>query len=481
MKRPAWLSLLWLVLVPVAGAIEGPREFDWGFIASRQVDVHGDLRLRVLGPIYENALSPDGKTLAAVRPLHAVVRDPVGDSTHRDVLWPVATAKTVHENAAWRVLLAYGFNDDRGNPYSRRKFWLLPFWFEGRDEGGGRYFALFPVGGVIHDFLFLDSTAFVLWPLYVHSTRKDLTSNTLLWPLLSRTKGERVTRQRVFPLYGRSVEAGRQYRSFVLWPFWTYGKSLKPGRPANAWVLWPLAGRMASSDQRTWMVLPPFFRWTLGERQNVVHAPWPLYQRGEGLIPKTYLWPLWGTRRGLATRSTFILWPFIKFDETDRGSTMVYRRRVAPFVFSDKVVPVKDMPGGAGEVAESRFKLWPLFSVETEGDAYRYRALELWPLRMNPPPIERSWAAWWTLWSKTGKGADSDTELLWGLYRNRVRDEAYRETSLFPLVSWKRDERQGDERELMFLKGLVGYRRQGTHKSLRLLYFIRLGGKEETP
>ena len=53
--------------------------------------------------------------------------------------------------------------------------------------------------------------------------------------------------------------------------------------------------------------------------------------------------------------------------------------------------------------------------------------------------------------------------------------------SLWPLWYWQRDDRIRAEREWSVLHGLLGYRREGTQKSFRVLYLLRFGGKEKKP
>ena len=119
-------------------------------------------------------------------------------------------------------------------------------------------------------------------------------------------------------------------------------------------------------------------------------------------------------------------------------------------------------------------------SYMQEGGNKRFRVLELWPLR-NTGPVEREYAPIWTLYTHTLMGDSYDDELLWGLYRCRKRGADYRSVSLFPVVSWTRDDRDGNRREWSVLKGLLGYKRDGTQKSVRVLYLLNFGGKEKKP
>jgi hypothetical protein len=159
----------------------------------------------------------------------------------------------------------------------------------------------------------------------------------------------------------------------------------------------------------------------------------------------------------------------------------MHRRRFSPFLYYDVERPYETSTDEAQEAVYRRFKFWPLFSSERRDSSFRCRGLELWPFSRNPRPVERSWAPWWTLWHHVREGGDVDTEVLWGLYRRTQRGAYHRRHSLFPVVSWERKTGTADEREWEFLKGLVGYRREGSRKSFRLLYFLRWGQEEDTP
>ena len=123
-------------------------------------------------------------------------------------------------------------------------------------------------------------------------------------------------------------------------------------------------------------------------------------------------------------------------------------------------------------------RLWPLYSYRREGDESRFRTLELWPFSPSAA-VERNWAPLWTLWSHTRLGEASDTEVLWGLYRDTRRPGAAHRVSLFPLFETAGDP-AAEARSWSVLKGLVGRERVGSQVRWRLLYFMTFGCLPET-
>jgi hypothetical protein len=467
-------------VLPVRGEEPAPvRRFDWGFVASRQVDLHTDTVFRALGPLIERARSPDQQRgLVAVRPFYGRFENEATGQIYRDVLWPVAGGHQLGHDNNWRYLLAFWKNTDNTDPDSRYRLWVLPIYFQGRNEEGEGYAAVFPLGGRIDGILGLDRTFFVLFPVYANSTDGSVESQSWFWPIWARSDGNTFHSFRVFPFYGRAEKDGQFKKRFVLWPFWTSARYDYPKSSGGGFILFPLFGRLRLTDQQTVWVIPPLFRFSTGEKRNLTYCPWPFYQRASGPdYSKLYLWPLWGRKQQAEYRHHFVLWPIVSWDRERRNKAEVRRWSVMPVYQHFVTRPWVDAGMAPARPTGRYVKVWPLFSYERQDDQRRFRTLALWPAR-NPGPVERSWAPLWTLYDGKKAGPNADTEVLWGLYRRQRRGAEYRYHSLFPLYQAERRQEAGREgRAWSVLKGLVGYQREGTQKSVRLLYFIRLGRK----
>lgn len=467
MRTVFWrvVPLLLLLSLPGQGSV---LRTDWGPFYARWRDVNGNDRQKALGPVVERLETPKGWELEAVRPLWASWNHEGDALRRRDILWPVGTQTRRLDQSSWRFLLAYGTDWDVTDPGSRYRFWVLPFYFQGRDARGESYLGVFPFGGSVHEMFFWDELDFVLFPLFLRSRMKETEAVSVLWPVFSRTEGPGLERGRVFPFYGYSEREGFGRKEFVLWPFWTSVRYDRRGMQGAGWILFPVTGHLKTGDQESWWVLPPLFRVHRGAEQTRVFGPWPFVQMEQGETDKFYVWPLYGRKTIGETRKDFFLWP-LGSHETQRG----------PFVTKKKTffVPVyqsfREADAETGETVSSYRKVWPLFShsYRREGPARRTVFPDLNLFRAGP--VERNWAPFWHLYRREQVGAAVDTEVLWGFYRSIKRPE-FRYRSLFPLVDVRREE--GD-REVNLLKGLLGWGRKDGKRQVRLLYFLRFGGR----
>ncbi len=475
------ICFTWAVLL-LGGALAAesePLTYDFGPIVSRQADANGEIHLKVLGPLFEHVLSKNGDRYWGVRPFYSQTEDAAAERQINDFLWPIAGTKQFRDESSWRVLLAYGQRFDSDDPESRYRVWILPFYFQGRDTHGEEYAALFPIGGKLLEFLWRDRITFLLFPLMGRSSINEVETRDWLWPFISRTEGKGIYRFRIFPFYGQSKHRDKFEKKFIMWPFWTWARYHYPGSSGTGYIVFPLWGHIDLEDQESWLFLPPLFRFHKGQRQNFMYCPWPFFVKRSGEVEQLSIWPIWGKKTQRGVQSSYLLWPIFWKDKVDRQNVLKRRVMAMPFVYweTERSRPLED-----GEVVARYHKLWPLVSYRREKDVSRLRLLELWPLK-DSRPIEANWAPWWTLFNRS-TGADStDTEFLWGLYRSyrRGEEESYR--SVFPLIELHRDDSGEGERSWSLLKGLIGWKREGSRKSLRLLYFLRFGGSDssETP
>lgn len=464
-----------------AGCVStGPRSgFDVGFVASSDTSLSGQARVRALGPFVEYQRGDEGNTFLAVRPFYSHVNDPTNDCSLTEILWPLGMYKDAFGDTYWRFLTAFGNDFDSDSPDSRYRFVVFPFIFTGRDKEGDGYFALFPLGGTIKEMLGRDDIAFGLFPLYASSSVGEKESTSILWPILGWTSGEGVEKFRVFPFYGRYENTDRFTKRFIMWPFWTSVRYEYPEYVGGGFVLFPIMGHvlaegLQAQGQESWMVLPPFFRWSRNARgYRLIHCPWPFVQYRAGKEERLYIWPLWGRRKRDDFRSYFALWPFFHVERLETHVDTYKRFSAVPFVYSERrLVREKD-----DETASRYLKLWPLATYRREGDRSRFRTPALWP-KQHAAGVERNWAPLWTLYSRERNGPAVEHELLWGLVRRRKSEEA-RSLSVFPLFQSSGESDAEGHRKWSLLYGLLGYERDGLRRNHRLLYFINIGRSKE--
>lgn len=409
-------------------------------------------------PVYEKTADTNDRSFLAVRPFYSHSADPAGERWRSDYLWPLYTRKGFKEETYGRFLF-FGFSSDFADEGDRHRTWVFPFYFQGVNAEGEGYFAIFPFGGTIYEFVGRDKIMFVLFPIYGRSSVNDVYTTSVLWPIYSRSKGEKVDRLRVWPLYGQAELKGELRKKFVLWPIYTSVKYTNERNPGGGFILVPIYGQVKTERASNYWVIPPFFRYMNSDIQWIVHAPWPFIQVADGEMYKRIAWPLYGKKSlGTLTRQYF-LWPFIWNNRTEYASHDQRRRYVIPFFAYQTDVVTKELKGHeVGDVTSRYWKLWPLVSWDRRGDVSRFRTLELWPMR-NTPGIERNWAPWWTLYRRVNLSGEIGHHVLWGLYRQTKNE---------------------DDFEWSLLKGFAGYKKTADSRRYRFL-FLWFGGGEEHP
>ena len=408
-------------------------------------------------PVYEHVSATNGLEFLAVRPFYSRLEDPQNERWRSDYLWPLYTRKGFQDEQYGRFLF-FGYSADFSEDDARHRRWVLPFYFQGRDKAGEGYFALFPLGGTIHEFLGRDEIVFALFPLYARSHVNEVQTTTAFWPIYSRSKGDKVDRLRVWPFYGRAELAGEFRKKFVLWPIYNSVEYTNDRNPGGGFILFPFYGHVETEQADTHWFLPPFIRHTTSDEQRLTFAPWPFVQLADGTLHKRIFWPLYGKKKLGSLTQQYWLWPLVWHNQTDYARHVRHRRRVVPFFAATTDVasePTADYE--AGEVMTNYWKLWPLMSWERRGDDSRFRTLELWPLR-DTPGVERNWAPYWTLYRRMQVDGETGHHLLWGIYRQT---------------------RSADAFEWSLLKGVAGYKKSQDRRCYRFLFMWF--GEEEQP
>ncbi len=449
---------------------------DWGPFFAQWTDVHDNERSTILGPVRDEVTTPEGWHFQSWRPLW-VNWNHEGDTVNRyEAVWPLWTMKRRGNQRTWRFILNFGTNWDIYDPNSRWRLWIMPFFFQGRDIHGEDYMALFPLWGTIREFFFWDSIQFRFWPIYTQSKMNENTATTWFWPILSRTKGPHIDRFRVFPLYGYSEHHRVGRKTFIMWPFWTSVRYTAPAGFGGGWILFPITGHVKLANQETFWFLPPIFRITKGEEQTRFFGPWPIVQQGKGQVDKFYLFPLFGSKTIGSVEKNFFLWPLFTGDHIE-GSLSTKRRS---FILGFLYQYFRETPHNFEthpELDSTWTKVWPFFTHLTKEQGRIQKTVIPEFNVMRDGPIERNYAPFWQLYVREQVGEDVDTRILWGLWRSASRGEEYKYRSLFPLVSWSREEDGG---HWSIGKGLISRRVEDGKKSWRLLYLFRFGHKEES-
>lgn len=484
MNKPSLLLFvgLWFVLAhpPPLGTLRAEVvESDWGPFYSRVEDLSGRKHLNILGPFFQHTTASNQVEATALRPFWAELSSPREALHRQEFLFPLGHLTDFGRERKFRFLTAIGWNFDRMDPESSWKFWIFPFWYQGKSRSGQTYAALWPLGGVIRDFAWQDEITFACWPLWSRNRIKDLKTTSILWPLYSHSVGPDKERRRIFPFYGYSRVQGREERRFILWPFWTDARVTHAnGQESSGFMFFPFYGESRSGERLTQWFIPPFFRVSNDPEDRIEYALWPIFQRRKGEeAQKLYIWPLWGRSiRGDVERG-FVLWPMYRTSRVERATYTYVRKFLLPFLYvhSREPKPVEEIHPGQEhpEVPEKYVEIWPVFSWERREGFTTFRMLDLWPGR-DSEVVLRNWSPIWTPIKHVSHEKGADTELLWGLFRRNVRGDEYSHLSLFPVFEKTRDSGASTSK-WQIGKGLLGVEKSGEHRQVRVLWFLTFG------
>jgi len=449
--------------------------FDLGFIAGRDTTLYGESRLRMLGPLFETRIAPDGSRFDAMRPFFVRSANPGASSYRTDWMWPFATVRQSLNQKSVRMMSTYYTDFNTSDPKSRYRLWMLPFFFTGRDAEGQTYAAVFPVIGQVNEFLSMDRVQFILFPLFCRYNKMDHQTVDVLWPFLSYTRGDDIFGIRVLPLYGRTEKANRWQRDFFLWPLWTYGRDYRPPG-GSGYIIFPLFGHTRQGEFQSFTLIPPLIRWSVGPKQKDLSLPWPFFQYGKGKVNRFYIWPFVGAKAEAGLRTSFLFWPIATTWFRDLPDMTDNRFMILPFVqYHSKRMKSPDNTQKRGTVIDRSMKVWPLVSYRENGDVSRTRIPDLWPA-LNSPVIENAYGPFWTLFTHVKRNGCVEDELLWGLARS-VKSETGNRVSVFPLVSWENSGENRLSNSWSLFLGLLGRERRGDDVTVKFMYFFKLRGK----
>jgi hypothetical protein len=498
-------------LVPHEGA--GPL-WEWDETAGSR------LRYRALHPFIEGESAP-GRRVFVLRPLFSHEDEGPGSTRWKfRALWPLLLVE--RDDDAHRVrVFPFVWERDRSKANGTvhdRDFWLLPFVWWGRDTEEGRYFALWPAGGMIRGILGKQYVRFVLWPLWVEAQDKNYHSWNCPWPIFGVWRGPDQRGWRLWPLYGVNQRDGRFKRVFFLWPlghWWNTG--LDTDAPGRVRAFLPFFAKIENEHLHYVSVIWPFFARKHSIQHEFVewHAPWPFFSRtvGKGLRGVKF-WPLYEhrfapdiTRRAFGWKvfvhqvkytpgarqtkvSACLIFQLLRDEwvETEADGRTV--RSGLPRAERNERLAAerKGMDEGAigrgnrptEGVSKSRTfcQLWPLFRYRRSATGEKYfTMLEPWPWRQTEI-WDRHYGPFYTLYRYERFADGSKRErALFNIYEHS-RSATERRVRLSPLTDYWRRGNPAEFKRFRVLGGLFGYERRGTDKRVRLLW-IPLGRRPE--
>lgn len=440
----------------------------WPLVDYRETAAGDQSTLSLLGPLFRwQRRGDDHET--TLRPLFSTDSHSRSASSETDLLYPLASRDVSPELSSTQVLQIFRRTSEaaEGDAPEKKSTMLFPFLISGTSEKYGPYLSLFPLYGDIYERFWRDEYHYVLFPLYSRTVKKGTTSTTIIYPFFNLISGEGETGFHIWPIYGQSSKEGVYRKSFTFWPVFSQGTTgLDTYKPVEYWNIFPLYTSSLSPVRSERHVLWPFFGYTddREKKQQTWDLLWPFWVvgRGEQKTVNRFL-PFYAEEQGKETRKEWYLWPLYRHETTVSPSYSRDNHRLLFFLYSANEEKLTDP-------AVDRYKraLWPLFFYRSEtGGFSRLTMPALVEPILDREGIERNWAPLWRVyqhaWNDRG---DSALSLFWNLFwRERSGDDLAYE--LFPLISYRRE---GEHRDLRFLKGLVSFDERKGKRALSLFW-----------
>ena len=475
----------------------------------------GHLRYRALHPFIAGKSKP-GRRVFVFRPFFSHEDEGPGSTRWKfRALWPLLLVQRTDKAHRVRVFPFVWerkrVNQHLGRQEEDKDFWILPFLLTGSDTNEGKYFALWPAGGMVKGIFGKQYIRFVLWPLWVEGHDKHYHSWNVPWPIFGVWKGKHQRGWRLWPLFGTNQRDGKFKRVFFLWPLGHYWRTgLDTDAPGLVFAIMPFYGKIENKHLRYVTVLWPFFARKHNKQMGFVewHYPWPIFSRttGKGIrglkvFPfyehrfapnnsmRSFGWKLYERRtttspsKKTTTKSSLYIFKHIRDEwvEVKRGGKTV---RMAPPADlrsarlaaeragrNPDIAGRKERPATGGE-RKSRVSslLWPLYRYRrsSRGEKY-FTVLEPWWWRSSEI-WDRHYGPFFTLY-RYERFADGSVRerALFNLYEHS-RSPLDRRVRFSPLVDYWRRGKPAEYRRFRILGGLYSYERRGKDKRVRILW-----------
>lgn len=427
-------------------------------------------RYNILGPFITFEKGPDWEN-EVFRPFYYDREDKRQDTRDMDIIFPLGNYKRTPEWERYRFTpLLASKRDFKEKKEKKKSFELFPvFW--GRTEEGEGYGGIFPVYGNFKKRFGKDEISFYLWPVYMNIKDEGTDTTDFIWPVFSRTTGEKEQGFRMWPLFGYRQKEGEYSKKFFIWPLIHHQKiDLDTSRPTEYSAFLPFYVSSVSPRRISRSVLWPFFNYLYDEDENLTlwDFPWPFIQRGSGENLKVLkIFPIIGFKEKEERKEHFFLWPLYTYKrEFPEESERVIHRFLLVSKYEYETSINKTQNSELGTQNSLQLRLWPLFSYRTgKSGETRFNFPEIIPVdsegfERNYGPLLRFYE-----YDFNAKG-EMESKILWGLYSHKKNDFGeFIDLSFF--ISY---EKRGDEGSFSILKGLLEHGKKNGKNYFKILY-----------
>jgi hypothetical protein len=473
-------------------------------------------RVDVAAPFVTLQSSPT-RWLLALHPLFSAEKDFTKETMSYDVLYPILrfrgrTSEVASRSRGYFDLLFLIHWRSQRDGMRDKSLTILPLIYWGNQGEGRKYvlilplflyaneakiyvpyyalkrqsfFSIFPLYGTFRNLPRRDRLQFLLWPLFVFSSKDETKVYNFVYPFFHYITGGDRMGFKVWPLIGYFRDSGRALKIYYLWPLGHhYRTKLDTADPETLEMFLPFFARVRKKDFAFDYIFPLYaqrrfsgetsraFLWPLltvwrnvEKNYHGFSLLWRIfwYERGEDRMT-TELFPIAGKTISPNRYRSYFLWFVYNHLISEDADTRFERRYLFPLYIYKQEIWKKT---GNEEI---RRIFLPFFSFAKEKDGTREKS-SLWPLWYDHSEgYERNWAPLWRLYESINyANGDFEKQYGWGFYRSSSKG-GVRKSEVNALIFHYRS--RDDERQLNFLGGLFGLRKSREGTRLTLLYSL---------
>ncbi len=463
--------LVWpLCAALLAGAAaRGEEQNGWPFFVEQTPPDAAVRSSQYVGPLIF-AKESTGK-VEGVRPLFLHAQ--AGDKESTALLYPFFTweKQPGYRKFSFFQLVNVQHTDEPGKP-DQDNFDVWPLYFS-RETGdpATSYHAFFPIAGRVKYRFGRDELSWVVFPLYLHSTKAGREVTTAPWPFLTFIRGDGHHGFEFWPLFGRRSRAHDYDRRFFLWPLgYKSAQHLDAPVPTVSQGFLPFYTRDTAPGLISENYLWPFFGYTHRTepfRYDEQRYFWPLLVQGRGDSRRVNRWAPFYTHSNIkGYDKTWVAWPLYRHAEWADGNIAQEKNQFLYFLYLSQTQRSLSNPAAA---PAHKTHLWPLFSAWDNG-AGRRQVQVLSPLEVFFPSndvIRQLYTPLFALYRYDRDAANERHSLLWNAVTWR-RSASGRAFHLGPLVSV---ESGAEQKRVAFGLGLFGWQRAPGESRTRFFLF----------
>ena len=379
------------------------------------------------------------------------------DSVEWDFLYPVLRYDRFGDES--RLNFMSFFTIDRGDhatggPRTRSAF--FPFYFSDRGaEPSLNRKALWPVYGHMRRHFLRDEISFFLWPLYVRTEKKDVTTYNFLTPLIHWRKGHQLEGWQFLPFGswerrkshvmpnadGSQTFVPGYLKKSVAWPFFqTQQSELQNGDTMTRTALIPFYSLEKAPDRFS-LTLP----WPVGVTRKVDHQkdyrewgiPWPIITWARGDDKRAIrIWPLFGSQNSPNQQKGFVAWPLLRFQNKRNTASVKNSQQILFHLYKH----VEETQRSNNEVLRERWSLWPFFIKERKNETTSIQWLApLEAILWDKETLQRHYSPFWAIWrsQKDEVSGRHVRSFLWNVWRSDRSPKGNESSLLFGLFKHK--------------------------------------------